>query len=71
MIVGVPVHVPRSAVRVPPSRVVPEIAGAAVLTGGAAATRALAAVVAGVLPAPLAAVTTTRIVSFASADVSL
>ena len=63
MIVGVPVHVPRSAVSVSPSRVVPEIVGAAVLTGGAAATPAVAADVAGVAPAAFVAVTTTRIVA--------
>ncbi len=38
----------------------PEIAGSTVFTGGAATTRAEAADVAGVEPAPLVAVTTTR-----------
>ena len=68
---GVPVHVPRSTVSVPPSRVVPEIVGATVLTGGVAATRAVAAVVAVALPAAFVAVTTTRTVLPASVLVSL
>jgi threonine dehydrogenase-like Zn-dependent dehydrogenase len=56
----VPVHVPRSAVSVAPSRAVPETLGALVLTGGAGSIGALAALAALALAAALVAVTTTR-----------
>src|SRR5689334_21345747 len=69
--VGVPVQVPRSAVRVSPSRAVPAICGAVALTGGAAATLAVCVVAAGVEPAAFVAVTTTRSVCPASAAVSV
>ena len=64
---GVPVHVPRSAVSVSPSRVVPEIDGDAVLTGGVAATRPVWVEVDVVDPAAFVAVTTTRTVEPTSA----
>ena len=57
---------PLSAVRVSPSRVVPEIEGVVWLTGGAAATLAVWVDVAAVDPAAFVAVTTTRIVDPAS-----
>ena len=61
--VGVPSHVPRSAVSVAPSRAVPEIAGATMLAGGAAATVSVACDAALVLPPALLAATTIRIVA--------
>src|SRR4051794_37376246 len=61
--VGVPDHVPVPPLRVSPSRAVPESDGLAWLTGGVAATFALAADVADVAPAAFVAVTTTRIVA--------
>ena len=69
-IAGVPVQVPRSTVRISPSRVVPEIDGAVVLTAATGATVALCPVVTGVEPAALLAVTTRRIVAPTSAGVS-
>jgi hypothetical protein len=64
---GVPVHVPVLTVSNSPSRVVPVIAGAAVLTGGVAATWAEGAEEADVAPAAFVAVTTARIVEPTSA----
>jgi hypothetical protein len=58
---GVPVHVPGSAVSVPPSRASPETLGTAVLAGGAAATRAVAPEAAVSEPPSLRAVTATTI----------
>ncbi len=66
-----PVQVPRVPVSVSPSRAVPEIVGAVVLTGGARATVAVAVVLAGVAPAVFVAVTTARIVLPVSAAVSV
>ena len=60
MIVGEPVHVPVSAVRVCPSAGVPEIDGATVLTGAMASMTALAGEVASTEPPAFVAVTTTR-----------
>ena len=57
MIVGVPVHDPVDAVKVCPSWAVPEIAGSAVLTGGAAVIVLVAADVALAFPTLLVAVT--------------
>jgi hypothetical protein len=66
---AVPVHVPVAPFRVSPSRAVPAIDGGAVLTGGAALTVVVAAVVAEALPAAFVAVTTARIVRPVSAAV--
>ena len=55
-----PVHVPRPAVSVEPSRAVPEIVGRPVLAGGATATAVVGAEVAAAEPPSLRAVTTTR-----------
>src|SRR4051794_24263148 len=60
--VGVPVQMPLPAVRVWPSCALPLIVGSTVLTGGAAATVPLCALVALALPPTLAPVTTTRTV---------
>ena len=66
-----PVHVPRSTVRVEPSRAEPDSAGAVVLTGAVAVTTAVVAVVAVVVPPSLDAVTTARVVLPTSALVSV
>ena len=68
MIVGVPVQVPTAELSVCPSRVVPEMVGTAVLTGGSATTTAVCADVACALPATFVAVTRTRIVEPTSAE---
>ncbi len=62
-----PVQVPLRAVSVCPSRAVPETAGRAVLTGGAAATTPDCADVALALPPAFVPVTTTRSVEPTSA----
>src|SRR4051812_38931096 len=67
---SVPVHVPRVAVSVSPSRSVPATCGAVVLTGGAALTVALAAVDTVAAPAAFVAVTDAGIGRRGSAEVS-
>ena len=62
-----PVHVPRSAVSVAPSRAVPVTVGAALLAGPAAATVAVAVELATAPPPALVAVTATRSVDPTSA----
>ncbi len=69
MIVGVPVQEPFAAVRMLPSRGVPEIDGRTVLTGGSGETTALCALVALALPPAFVPVTTTRIVPPTSAGI--
>jgi hypothetical protein len=70
VIVGVPVHVPVVEDSSCPSFAVPEITGRPVFAGGAAATTAVAALVAGVDPPEFVAVTTTRIFDPTSVAVS-
>ena len=67
MIVGVPVQVPVVAERVCPSRAVPEITGATVLTGAVGATTAVTAENADALPPPFVPVTRERSVPPTSA----
>ena len=67
--VGVPVHVPWSAVSVCPSVGVPLIAGSPVANGAAALVGLVAVLVAGTAPAAFVAVTTSRSVAPTSVDV--
>jgi hypothetical protein len=65
----VPLHTPRSAVNVEPSRAVPEIDGRVVTDGGTAATSAVCVDGAPAEPAPFVPSTTRRSASPTSADV--